>query len=55
MSAIQGTPEHVRTGLTAIAERFGTRDLGVVTICYDFGARIRSYELVAEACGLDPA
>ena len=50
--AIQGTPEQVKAGLEAIAEQFGTTDLGVVTICYDSEARARSYALVAEACGL---
>ena len=52
MSSIQGTPDRVGVELEEIAERFGTRDLGIVTICYDFAARIRSYELVAQACGL---
>ena len=52
MSAIQGTPDRVKAGLDEIAERFETRDLGIVTICYDFGARVHSYELVAEVCGL---
>ncbi len=52
MNAIQGPPGQVRRELDGIAERFGTRDFGIVTICYDFGARVRSYGLVAEACGL---
>lgn len=51
-NAIQGPPDVVHAGLSELAERFATPDLGVVTICYDFAARIRSYELVAEACGL---
>ena len=51
-NAIQGTPDRVRAGLDEIAERFATRDLGIVTICYDFAARVHSYELVAEVCGL---
>ena len=55
MNAIQGTPDHVRTELESIAERFGSRDFGIVTICYDFGARLRSYELVADACGISAA
>jgi len=48
MSAIQGPPPTVEAGLRDISERYGTTDLGVVTICYDFAARVRSYELVAE-------
>ncbi len=51
-NAIQGPPEKVRDSLSELASRYGTSDLGVVTICYDFAARERSYELVAEACGL---
>ncbi len=47
-----GDPGSVAAQLEAIAESCGTRDLGVVTICFDFAARVRSYELVAEACQL---
>ena len=54
-NAIQGTPDEVRRGLEAVASDFATDDLGVVTICYDFAARVRSYELVAEVCGIAPA
>ena len=54
-NAIQGTPSQVKAGLEAIADQFGTADLGVVTICYDFEARVRSYALVAEVCGLEPS
>ncbi len=49
-----GTPEQVAGELTGIAEACHTRDLGIVTICFDFEARCRSYELVAEVCGLAP-
>lgn len=52
MSAIQGTPASVAAEIEAVATSYGTRDLGIVTICYDFAARVRSYELVAEACGV---
>ena len=51
-NAIQGPPDVVGSGLHELAERFGTPDIGIVTICYDFAARVRSYELVADACGL---
>jgi luciferase family oxidoreductase group 1 len=53
-NSIQGPPDRVRDGLYELAERFQTPDLGVVTICYEFAARVRSYELVAEACGIAP-
>lgn len=49
-----GTPDSVARELERIAEECGTLDLGVVTICFDFEARCRSYELVAAACGLSP-
>ncbi|HAI08177.1 MAG TPA: LLM class flavin-dependent oxidoreductase, partial [Dehalococcoidia bacterium] len=37
-----------------IAEMYQTPDLSIVTICYAFADRVHSYELVAEACGLEP-
>ena len=52
MSSIQGPPPRVEAGLRDIARRYATNDLGVVTICYDFAARIRSYELLAGFSGL---
>ena len=51
-SAIQGTPDRVASEIEAIADRFGTDELGIVTICHDFAARLRSYELVATQLGL---
>ena len=52
-SYIDGTPEYVRDKIEALAYAYDTNDIGVVTICYDFADRVRSYELVAEAFGLD--
>ena len=49
---IDGDPERVRRGLDEITEMFQTRDLSIVTITYAFEDRLRSYELVAQACGL---
>lgn len=49
---IDGTPEQVKEQLETIAELYQTTDLTVVTIVYDFAKKIRSYELVAEVCGL---
>ena len=49
---IDGNPEQVRQGLLAVAERYSTDDVGIVTNCYAFEDRARSYELVAEAFGL---
>lgn len=49
---IDGSPEQVRDKLEKLAELYQTTDLSVVTICYDFADRVRSYELIAQACGL---
>lgn len=51
---VDGDPEYVRSQLEAVAETYGTTDLGVVTVCYAFEDRAKSYELVAQACGLIP-
>lgn len=49
---IDGDPQQVKGKLEAIAQTYQTTDLTVVTICYDFAERIRSYELLAEVCEL---
>jgi alkanesulfonate monooxygenase SsuD/methylene tetrahydromethanopterin reductase-like flavin-dependent oxidoreductase (luciferase family) len=54
-SYLDGTPAQVKEKLEAIADRYDTDDLGIVTICYDFEARVHSYELVAQECGLKSA
>ena len=38
----------VRLELEAIAKDYACDELGLVTICFDFEARRRSYALVAE-------
>jgi luciferase family oxidoreductase group 1 len=53
--AVIGSPETVRAGLEEVAEQYGAEEVMVVTITYDHAARRRSYELVAEAFGLDRA
>jgi luciferase family oxidoreductase group 1 len=50
-----GTKETVRDGLEAIASEYGAEELMIVTITHSHNARRRSYELVAEAFGLQPA
>jgi luciferase family oxidoreductase group 1 len=52
---VVGTPEQVRDRLLALAADYQADDLVVVTITYDFKARLRSYELLAEAFGLEAA
>ena len=49
---IDGDPSQVKAGLDDIAEMYQTNDLSIVTICHDYADRRRSYELVAEACGI---
>ena len=51
-TCVDGDPQQVKEGLEAIAESYQTPDLSIVTICYGFADRVRSYELVAEACGI---
>jgi alkanesulfonate monooxygenase SsuD/methylene tetrahydromethanopterin reductase-like flavin-dependent oxidoreductase (luciferase family) len=51
--SIAGTPEQVRDRLWAMGETCGVNEFVVVTITHDFKARLRSYELLAEAFGLD--
>jgi len=47
-----GSPSQVMQGLEQIAARFGADELMLVTITYDFAARLRSYELIAQAWGI---
>jgi luciferase family oxidoreductase group 1 len=49
---ILGSPEKVRAKLEELAESYGADEVIVVTITYDHGARRRSYELIADAFGL---
>ncbi len=51
--SLYGDPTQVRDRLLAMGERYGVDDFVVVTITYDFGARLRSYELLAEAFALE--
>jgi luciferase family oxidoreductase group 1 len=52
---IAGAPEQVRDRLLALAREYGAAELMIVTITFDFKARLRSYQLLAEAFGLHPA
>ena len=54
-NCVDGDPQQAKERLESIAEAYQTNDLSVVTICYNFADRLRSYELVAEACGVKPA
>lgn len=52
--AVIGRPEKVRAELEEVAEAYGASEVMVVTITFDHAARLRSYELIAEALGLEP-
>jgi luciferase family oxidoreductase group 1 len=49
---VAGTPEAVREQLETMARLYEVDELVVVTITHDFKARVRSYELLADAFGL---
>jgi luciferase family oxidoreductase group 1 len=48
---IVGAPEQVHAAMSALADEFGVDELVVLTVCFDPAARLRSYELIAEAFG----
>jgi luciferase family oxidoreductase group 1 len=57
-SGMRGTTGDLATvvaELDELAERYATDQFGIVTICYDFKARMRSYELLASAYCEAPA
>jgi len=49
---VVGSPEQVKERLIALAESYGVTEVVVVSICYEFAARLRSYELLAEVFSL---
>ncbi|MGH2607929.1 MAG: LLM class flavin-dependent oxidoreductase [Tepidiformaceae bacterium] len=51
-NSIYGDARRVREKIEAMAEEFGVEEAVIVTITHDFRARVRSYELLAEAFGL---
>ena len=52
--AVVGSPRTVKQGLEAFAARTGADELMVTAQIFDHAARVRSYEIVAEAAGLEP-
>jgi luciferase family oxidoreductase group 1 len=50
--SVVGTPEQVRERLLGLVAQYQADELVVVTITHDFKARLRSYELLAEALDL---
>ena len=49
---VDGDPQQVKERLEGLSKLYQTNDLSIVTICHDYADRLRSYELVAEVCGL---
>jgi luciferase family oxidoreductase group 1 len=52
--SIVGSPEKVRAEIETVASEYGADEVIVVTITHDHQARRRSYELIADAFGLEP-
>ncbi len=52
---VVGSPQTVRAGIEEIVREYGAEEAIVVTITHDHAARRRSYELIAEAFGLERA
>jgi alkanesulfonate monooxygenase SsuD/methylene tetrahydromethanopterin reductase-like flavin-dependent oxidoreductase (luciferase family) len=50
--AVLGDPDTVRAGIEQVAADYGAEEVQIVSITFDHGARRRSYELIAEAFGL---
>jgi luciferase family oxidoreductase group 1 len=48
-SCIDGNPQQVRKKILKVARLYGTNDISVLTNCYAFEHRVRSYEILAEA------
>src|SRR5680860_443428 len=53
--AVLGSPATVKAGLEEVAAEYRAEEVMVVTITFDHEARMRSYELIAEAFGLTAA
>jgi luciferase family oxidoreductase group 1 len=49
-----GAPNQLKAQLTELAQQFGVEELVILTICHDPAARLRSYELLAQAFELTP-
>ena len=49
---VLGTPATVRARLLELQAEYEAEELMVITITGDYGSRLKSYELLADACGL---
>jgi luciferase family oxidoreductase group 1 len=50
---VTGTPERVREAIESLADAYEAEEVLIVNIVHDHAARRRSYELIAQAFGLD--
>jgi len=50
---LAGDPGGCKAEMLRLAEAYGVEELVVVTVCHSFEARLRSYELLAQAFGLE--
>jgi luciferase family oxidoreductase group 1 len=53
-SHVVGSPERVRKELLELTDRTGADELMITSMVHDHGARLRSYELVADVMDLPP-
>ena len=53
-SYIEGDPDQVKEGILSSSERYQTPDIGIVSNCYYFDDRKKSYRLVAESMDVHP-
>ncbi|MFD1776784.1 LLM class flavin-dependent oxidoreductase [Paenibacillus rhizophilus] len=47
-----GSPEEIRDQLLEICARFGCEEVIIASVMHDFSDKLKSYRLIAEACGL---
>ena len=53
-SFIEGDPSQVEIGILKSSERYETNEIGIVTNCYYFEDRLKSYELVSKIFNQTP-
>ncbi len=51
---IFGTPDKVKAEIEEMASRYDVDEFIILSNCYEFSARVRSYELIAKAFDLQP-
>jgi alkanesulfonate monooxygenase SsuD/methylene tetrahydromethanopterin reductase-like flavin-dependent oxidoreductase (luciferase family) len=51
--SIIGSPDTIRSGIAALVEETAADELIVVSDVYDHALRLRSFEMIADAAGLD--